>query len=79
MISKKHFNIEDKKKINCAFNMDWNFVQQLVLCVYGFIIIGNALNDENAQKTKTYDEKTSLLRECSVQRSLEKVSADFTF
>ena len=59
--------------------MDWNFVQQLVLCVYGFIIIGNALNDENAQKTKTYDEKTSLLRECSVQRSLEKVSADFTF
>ena len=59
--------------------MDWNFVQQLVLCVHGFIIIGNALNDENAHKPKTYDEKTSLLRECSVERSLEKVSADFTF
>ena len=59
--------------------MDWNFVQQLLLCVNGFIIIGNALNYENAHTPKTYDEKTSFLRECSVERSLEKVSADFTF
>ena len=59
--------------------MDWNFVQQLVLCVHGFIIIGNALDYETAQKSKTFDEKTALLRECSVERSLEKVFADFTF
>ena len=68
-----------KKHLNIELKMDWNFVQQLVLCVHGFIIIGNALNDQNAHKPKTYDEKTSLLRECSVERSLEKVSADFTF
>ena len=59
--------------------MDWNFVQQLILLVYCFIIIGNASNYNNLQRPKTYDEKMSLLRECSVQRSLEKVIADFTF
>ena len=59
--------------------MEWNFVQQLILLVYCLIIIGNASNHNNLQRPKTYDEKMSLLRECSVPRSLEKVSADFTF
>ena len=59
--------------------MEWNFVQQLILLVYCLIIIGNASNHNNLQRPKAYDEKMSLLRECSVQRSLEKVFAGFTF
>ena len=59
--------------------MEWNFVQKLILLVYCLIIIGNASNQNYLQRPKTYDEKISLLRECSVQRSLEKVSFDFTF